>query len=131
MDNSYNGDQIPISKSGKSQLFMNTHTSIHSLVLLTTLMAQELFKMEEHLLLNQLLTTGGVMIQRQISHTLQLSKLQLSQLDNSLKPKVIIQSGMQMMESGKILITLKQWDLVQHGLILTELDKITTRISQQ
>lgn len=46
------GNQILRSKFGKSQLFMNTHTSIHLLELFIMLMAQELLKMEEHLLPN-------------------------------------------------------------------------------
>jgi hypothetical protein len=47
MVNSLNGSQTQRSKSGKSQLFMSTHTSIHSLVPFIMLMDQELLKMEE------------------------------------------------------------------------------------
>jgi len=47
-----NHNQTLRSRSGRSQHFMNTHTTIHSLVLPTTLMDQEPSRMEELLPLN-------------------------------------------------------------------------------
>ena len=47
-----NHNQTLRSRSGRSQHFMNTHTTIHSLALPTTLMDQEPSRMEELLPLN-------------------------------------------------------------------------------